>query len=232
MKKLKYLKLWENFEIADPNPDMENIPHEGNFTIERSTEPSSYEGEPDEVSYVITLNGGLNLGNNFTYDHFVGALKESEDAMEIVNAIGQMESDAKVTIIAKGNYGMVEEYWVVEEFPSWEEEDLPQESFDDEYDIEEYEESTEDLFEKWWANGGLDFSDYLYRDEAIKNMKNELLEYTSHEDESFGENSQDEISYWNIIIGECENIARKNEAHLKYPNATQSFRDMLNGKMS
>ena len=87
-------------------------------------------------------------------------------------------------------------------------------------------------FDEWWANGGLDFSDYLYREEAIKNSENELLELTSDvESPDFTDSNNDnEISYWNIIIGECEKIARKNDTHLKYPNPTKSFRDMLKSK--
>ncbi len=134
--KLNHLKLWESFEYEEVNPDMDNIQHEGDFTIVRTTAPSSYEDEPDDVTYTMTLNNGLNVGNNFLDEHFISALKERDDAMEITNAISSMETEALVVINAKGNYGGVSERWVVDEFPFWEEEDLPQpdNDYDDGYD--------------------------------------------------------------------------------------------------
>ena len=53
---------------------------------------------------IIISVGKLNLGNNFSYDHFIGALSEVQ-VDRIYAKEWELESDIK--IIGRGNYGKV-----------------------------------------------------------------------------------------------------------------------------
>ena len=60
------------------------------------------------IHYDITLDQTINLGNNFTFEHFIEALKESGEWEELIECISETEIDSSISIIAKGNFGLVE----------------------------------------------------------------------------------------------------------------------------
>jgi hypothetical protein len=63
----------------------------------------------------------LNLGNNFTWDHFIEAissrLDESEKLCECIEKLNTgIHYNGEVEIIANGNYGLVKDTFVIAEF--------------------------------------------------------------------------------------------------------------------
>jgi hypothetical protein len=46
----------------------------------------------------------LNLGNNFAYSHFIGAIKENETAMNDVDELGYIDTSKELIITANLKY--------------------------------------------------------------------------------------------------------------------------------
>lgn len=108
LNKLSHLKLWENFNVDDTDDTEDlDISQEVNKNME---------GE-NVSTFTITLKNPLDLGNNFTYEHFVDALKDNDEVVDIMHAVRRMEITSEVIITAQGNYGTVSQHWVVDEFP-------------------------------------------------------------------------------------------------------------------
>lgn len=63
----------------------------------------------------------LNLGNNFTYSHFIGAINERlnqcNKLIELIDNIAcSIDSDFELEIIAKGNFCHVSDTFIIFEF--------------------------------------------------------------------------------------------------------------------
>ncbi len=62
----------------------------------------------------------LNLGNNFTYTHFVDAIKEraqqDEKLQDALNKLEFINLDFELKVIANGNFSKVEDNFCIDEF--------------------------------------------------------------------------------------------------------------------
>lgn len=54
------------------------------------------------INHELTLSQGLDLGNNFTFNHFIQAVKESSEYNVILDYLGECDFRDTCTIIAKG----------------------------------------------------------------------------------------------------------------------------------
>lgn len=70
-----------------------------------------------------------------------------------------------------------------------------------------------EAFDKWWFNGGHQIAEGLYHAIAEDNIKDDIVERTA---DMYGEaNKNDEIAQSNVWVQELEDLARKNNLHLK-----------------
>ena len=77
-------------------------------------------GPDQNDDYTFKISGlRLDLGNNYTDDHFVDALAGSEKGEDINSLIRTLNSGDDVTISFKGNFGMDKEGYVVNDLAAW-----------------------------------------------------------------------------------------------------------------
>ena len=60
------------------------------------------------IHHDITLENPINLGNNFTFEQAIEAIKESEEREELIEYIGETKENETLSIFAKGKYSLIE----------------------------------------------------------------------------------------------------------------------------